>query len=196
MAQHTIVTMVDDITNEPGEDVKGLDFAFDGKAYEIDLSDVSRAAFGELLAPYIGAARKATAPAPRASGGKRGSGGSRPSGGAKPVSAEKAASQAARAWAVSNGESVSERGRLPGDLLARWEAAGRPGLAEQTAAPAAQDAVSASDSVTVTVSPDASAEPTTATEEAPKRGRRGRAATTPTRPDATAPADEFAAAQS
>ena len=50
MAQHTTVTMVDDITGEAGDDVKALDFAFDGKVYEIDLSDASRSAFAELLA--------------------------------------------------------------------------------------------------------------------------------------------------
>lgn len=170
MAQHTVVTMVDDITGEAGEDVKAVDFAFDGKAYEIDLATVSRDAFAELLAPYIASARRATVTAPRPGGKRSGSGKATSS------NPDKARNQAAREWAraQSGRFEVAERGRLGKDVIEAWEAAGSPYPAGTSAPAPAQAEQNGSGR---------------------KRGRGGRAATTPTRPDAEQSA-ELADAQS
>ena len=39
MAQKTIVTLVDDLTGEVAENISTVEFALDGRAYELDLTD-------------------------------------------------------------------------------------------------------------------------------------------------------------
>lgn len=179
MARQTVVTMIDDVTGVASEDVREREFAFDGKAYEIDLSDESFGAFSELLAPYVASARKATVSAPRPGGKRSGSGkvSSNP---------DKARNQAARAWAVSQGREVAERGRLGRDVIEAWEAAGSP-MPSGESAPAAtpSEATPVDSSAGVPAAGSAEAEQASADEVTPRRSRKGRAAsTTPTRPDA------------
>lgn len=44
-----------------------------------------------------------------------------------PGSAPYGPQKAVRSWAVANGVEVAARGRVPGDIVAAWEAAGSPG---------------------------------------------------------------------
>lgn len=109
MAQKVEVTLVDDLDgSEAGQTVL---FALDGKSYEIDLSDDNAATFREALAPFVGAARKATAarsPIVRRFGS------------VKPARDLKAV----RTWARDNGwPDLSDRGRCPAEVLEAFDAA-------------------------------------------------------------------------
>jgi len=108
MAQRVNIVLVDDL--DGGDATETVSFAIDGTTYEIDLSDKNASKLRDALAPYLGHARKV-------SGGRRG--------------ARKAAASASlgpsprlvRDWARSNGYEVSDRGRVPADVIAAYEAA-------------------------------------------------------------------------
>ena len=107
MAQRIEVVLIDDI--DGGNADETVRFSLDGTSYEIDLSASNarrlRAAFG----PYVGHGRKAAGRSRRRSAGSYGAAGGR--------SAE------IRAWAKERGLEVNERGRIPADLAAKFEAA-------------------------------------------------------------------------
>lgn len=107
MAKVQIVTMVDDLTGEPGEDVETVQFAVDGKRLrEIDLSAANRQLFSELLAPYVANSRLVT-----------GSGGPRTSARAGMTQTDREQNKAIRDWAAGRGYKINERGRIPQDIL-------------------------------------------------------------------------------
>ena len=57
MAQHTTVRIVDDLD---GTEASGtVEFALDGRSYEIDLSDKNAAKLRKALTPFLDVARKA-----------------------------------------------------------------------------------------------------------------------------------------
>jgi hypothetical protein len=58
MAQKTIVTLVDDLTGEAAENINTVEFALDGRAYELDLTQENSAKLRDALAQYVNAARK------------------------------------------------------------------------------------------------------------------------------------------
>jgi hypothetical protein len=95
-----------------------LTFAFDGKAYEIDLSKRNRAALEKVLAPYISAARRA--------GGGRTSSGSGRTVRTRSERVKRSAEDlaAVRTWARENGwPDLSNRGRIPRDAEEAYRAA-------------------------------------------------------------------------
>jgi len=104
MAQKVQITLVDDLDGRPADET--VSFALDGSAYEIDLSAANAAALRDALATYVAHARRARG------GGRRRNG----RGGA-------GRSAQIRAWARSQGIAVNERGRIPADVVARFEAA-------------------------------------------------------------------------
>jgi hypothetical protein len=118
MAQRTIVQLTDDLDGKPISEGKGetIRFSLDRTDYEIDLAERNAKALRADLARYISAAR-------RTGGGQRsGAGrgrGSRTSAG----TARDYDPKAVRAWAESQGIEVSQRGRVPADLVARFQAA-------------------------------------------------------------------------
>lgn len=94
MAKKTV--LVDDL--DGGEADQTIAFVVDGEAYSLDLSTKNAEKFRKVLAPYIDAARR----------------------GRETQSEELSAiSQRAaiREWAKSAGLDVSERGRIPQDIL-------------------------------------------------------------------------------
>lgn len=111
MAKRTIVQLVDDLDGKQLEEGEGrtVRFAFEGAAYEIDLSVKNIDKLEKALGPYIEAARKSGASSRR---GRRSAAGSRDY-----VPAE------VRAWAQSNGIAVPERGRIPADVLDQYRSA-------------------------------------------------------------------------
>lgn len=113
MAQKVQVVLVDDIDGGAAEET--VAFSLDGVSYEIDLSAANAAALRETFAPYVGAARKAGARSARSARPGRRPAGRRPAAGTR--SAE------IRAWAREQGLAVSERGRIPADVVAKYEAA-------------------------------------------------------------------------
>lgn len=105
MAQRTHILYVDDI--DGGEAEGTIRFGVDGAEYEIDLSKEHAEQFAKAVSPYVAAARKV--PATRRAGR-----GSRPA---------RHNQSAVREWAKSQGMKVSDRGRIPSDILAKYEGA-------------------------------------------------------------------------
>ncbi len=106
MAQKVQVVLVDDIDGGTADET--VTFSLDGVAYEIDLSASNAAQLREAFAPWVGGGRRvggrARTPrrsAPRSSGGRN---------------------TEIREWARANGYSVSERGRIPAEVKAAFEA--------------------------------------------------------------------------
>lgn len=108
MAKRTQVILEDDIDGGPAD--KTVAFAFDGTSYEIDLSEKNFKSMGDTLAQYVGSAR-------RVGGRTR----SRSTGSASGRRDDRSAR--IREWARSEGHKVSDRGRIPADLAARYDAA-------------------------------------------------------------------------
>ena len=111
MAQHFQVRYTDDIDgSDLGETANTLSFAFEGKEYSIDLSDDNAEAFRQTIAPYIEAGHRvasAKAKAARKTTGKT----------------PPADTKAIREWARENGYDVSDRGRIPADVMDAYAAA-------------------------------------------------------------------------
>ncbi|MFL6181135.1 MAG: Lsr2 family protein [Actinomycetes bacterium] len=105
MAQKIHVVLIDDIDGRDADET--VRFSLDGSSYEIDLSASNAARLRNAMAEFVGHARKVS---PR--GGRRARSGS-----TQGKSAE------IRAWAREQGLQVNERGRIPGDLTAKFEAA-------------------------------------------------------------------------
>jgi Lsr2 len=111
MAQRTQVVFTDDIDGSEADTT--IRFAVDGAASEIDLSAVHAGEFRKAVQPFIDAARKAGGSgASRRAGTSRAS--SRPSG---PSPSD------VRAWAKDQGIEVKDKGRVPAELIVRFQAA-------------------------------------------------------------------------
>ena len=121
MAQKTIVTLIDDLTGEEAEDITTVEFALEGVTYEIDLADDNAAKLRNNLSPYVAAARKTSTRRPGTRGTDRSAwrGGN---GSAARSGYNRDTLRAIREWAKQNGHSVSDRGRLPLNVLNAWEA--------------------------------------------------------------------------
>jgi len=108
MAKRTQVILVDDLDGGTAEET--VAFSVDGVSYEIDLSRDNASAMRDALASYVGAAR-------RVGGRVRARATSVASGRRDDRSAQ------IREWARSEGHKVSDRGRIPADLAAKYDAA-------------------------------------------------------------------------
>jgi hypothetical protein len=106
MAQKVNVVVLSDLSEQEGAST--LAFGVDGDAYEIDLTDDEASAFRDLIAPYVGAARRV-----KSSATTRG----RSSAPSDYNPAE------VRKWAESQGITVPPRGRIPGDVIKQFKAA-------------------------------------------------------------------------
>ena len=104
VAQQTTVILVDDL--DGSEATEQVEFAVDGRSYEIDLSAENSAKLREVLEPYISAAR----------GRSRRRTTSAPAAMPRPV-ADREHNQAIRKWAAGQGMKISERGRIPSNVL-------------------------------------------------------------------------------
>jgi len=118
MAQKTIVTLVDDLTGEEAENISTVEFALDGVTYELDLTDENRTKLHDALSQYANAARMI--------GGRRRSS-PRPDRAIKSTSRttgyNRETLRSIREWAKKNGHNVSDRGRLPAEVLQAWDKA-------------------------------------------------------------------------
>ena len=112
MAKHTTVTLVDDL--EGGDADEQVQFAVDGKSYEIDLSAKNAERLREHLAPYVSAARRAGGRSTAASTGSSPNSSS---------ASDRAMNRAVREWAVGQGMKISERGRIPSSVLEAYRTA-------------------------------------------------------------------------
>jgi hypothetical protein len=122
VAQKTIVTLIDDLTGEEAEDITTVEFALEGVTYEIDLADENAAKLRDNLSRYVAAARKTSARRPATRGADRSTGRGNGNGSATRSGYNRDTLRAIREWAKQNGHSVSDRGRLPLNVLNAWEA--------------------------------------------------------------------------
>lgn len=115
MAQKVQVVLVDDLDGGTAEET--VSFALDGVSYEIDLSAENAAKLRDSFAQWVGHGRRvggrSRSTGRRSSGSGSSSSGSRASGGQ---------SQEIREWARANGYTVNERGRIPAEVKAAFDA--------------------------------------------------------------------------
>ena len=110
MARQTTITLVDDLDGSEAEEQ--VEFSVDGRTYEIDLSTANASADCAARSP-----RSFPRPAARAPGARR-----RRS--APPrAGSDRAQNQAIREWAIAQGMKVSERGRIPTNVLTAYHSA-------------------------------------------------------------------------
>ncbi len=109
MAQKVQVLLVDDLNG--GEADETVTFALDGKSYEIDLTAANAEKLRNSLAEFVKSGRR--------TGGRGGSG----RGKARTTVVGSQDTAKIRAWAKENGYNVNERGRVPADIRAAYEAA-------------------------------------------------------------------------
>lgn len=112
------IVFMDDLEEGDVEaDAGTITFSLEGTSYEIDLSQRNAAKLRGVLGPFIDHARRAgRAAAPKSTGGSK-AGGS----GYAPDQL-----QAIREWARRNGHNVSDKGRIPNDILLAFEQAQTP----------------------------------------------------------------------
>ena len=107
MAQKIQTLFIDDID---GGDADGtVRFGLDGTEYEIDLNAKHSEELRAALANYVAHARKAGGLAKRTARGRR--------------AAQAIDTGKVREWAKVNGYDIKERGRVPAEILAKYQAA-------------------------------------------------------------------------
>ena len=111
MAQKVQVVLVDDLDGGTADET--VTFSLDGVSYEIDLSTANAAALREAFASWVGHGRRV--------GGRTRTTGRRASGSGS-GRASSSESAAIREWARSNGFTVNERGRIPAEVKAAYDA--------------------------------------------------------------------------
>lgn len=122
VAQKTIVTLIDDLTGEEAEDITTVEFALEGVTYEIDLANDNAAKLRDNLSRYVAAARKTSARRPGNRGSDRSGSRAGANAGAARSGYNRDTLRAIREWAKQNGHAVSDRGRLPLNVVSAWEA--------------------------------------------------------------------------
>ncbi len=107
MATKTSVIVTDDL--DGSDNASTFSFGYQGTAYEIDLGKKNSSKFSNAIRPYVEVARRVPSQrrTTRTSPANRGDHTDR---------------AAVRAWAREQGLKVSERGRISGDIVARYEA--------------------------------------------------------------------------
>lgn len=118
MARRTIVQLTDDLDGKAIPDGKGetVRFGLDRTDYEIDLTDKNAKALRAAVAKYVAAGR-------RSGYGPRKPGSSRSTTAARNGSARDYDPKAVRVWAEAQGIEVNQRGRVPADLIAKFQEA-------------------------------------------------------------------------
>jgi hypothetical protein len=108
VAQQAITRYTDDLD---GSEASGsVEFALDGRGYEIDLSDENAVRLREALAPYVAAAR-------RVRGGR-----GRPAAAPPSPAGQRRNLAEARTWLREQGYPVKDRGRIPEEWSRHFEA--------------------------------------------------------------------------
>ncbi|CAG7843831.1 Nucleoid-associated protein Lsr2 [Pseudoclavibacter triregionum] len=117
MAQKVLIQLVDDLDGTELSEGAGetVEFALDGRSYEIDLSTENAKRLRDALAEFVDAARPASS-----RGGRRSSGSVSARGG---QSGKRRDLAEVRVWARANGFKVSDRGRVPQNVLDAYDEA-------------------------------------------------------------------------
>jgi hypothetical protein len=110
VAQRTEIVFTDDLDGGPADET--VRFGIDGTQYEIDLSKAHAGELRAALQPFVAGARRAAAPA-----GRRAA--------ARPAARRGPSPSDVRAWARSEGIEVKDKGRVPAELVVKFQAAGQ-----------------------------------------------------------------------
>jgi hypothetical protein len=111
VASRTIVALIDDLDGGDAEET--VSFALDGIDYDIDLSANNAAGLRKVLAEFVESARRMS--------GRKNRGTPALVHTRVDAGGDKAQNQAIRNWARSQGFPVSDRGRIPADLVERFQ---------------------------------------------------------------------------
>jgi hypothetical protein len=127
--RQTRVELIDDRDGSAADET--VDFGLDGVTYQIDLNAKNAAELRELLLPYTAAARRTGRGSIARSQVVAGAG----SGPARPARsmAERERLAAIRQWGKANGYTISDRGRIPQDVVEAFDAAQRVAAVDATA---------------------------------------------------------------
>jgi hypothetical protein len=106
LVSRTTTETLDDLDHETMAD-QVVVFGFGGRRYEIDLSDKHAEQFAAVMAYWIEAARDITT-RPRSSARQR-------------TTASRRRTAEIRRWAIDEGLVTLSSGRLPSNVIARWE---------------------------------------------------------------------------
>ena len=114
MAKQIIHKLVDDL--DGGDADETVKFALDGIQYEIDLSEKNADKLRDLFAPYVAAGTKVGRGGVVVGGrAARGRGG---------ATADREQNKAIREWAKGQGRDISDRGRIPQEIVDEFHAKG------------------------------------------------------------------------
>lgn len=113
MAQKVTVQLVDDVDGSEAEST--VEFSLDGVSYAIDLSADNAAELRDHLATYTANARR--------TGGRKRRGGKARTGKSAPNTTDRERNQAIREWAREQGMQVSDRGRIPAEIVEAYDKA-------------------------------------------------------------------------
>lgn len=113
MAQEVVVTHTDDLDGSAADET--VTFALDGTTYEIDLNAKNAAGLRKALDRYVTNARRAS----NSNGARRGR-----SSGRRATRGADIDPKAVRVWAQEQGLEISSRGRIPAEIIERYNAAG------------------------------------------------------------------------
>lgn len=108
MAKQTKIQIIDDLDGAELDEFETIRWSLDGKNYEFDTSTEHAAEFRDVLAKYIGVSRTTGGRTARRTSAPRGA---------------SANTRDIRQWATANGYAVSDRGRIPAEIVAAYEAA-------------------------------------------------------------------------
>lgn len=112
MAQKVTVALIDDVDGKKADET--VRFGLDGKQYEIDLSSRNAQRLRDALGDYLTVARRAS--------GRRSTSSQRST--PRPV-IDREQNQAIRGWARKQGMAVSDRGRIPTDVIEAYHQGAR-----------------------------------------------------------------------
>ncbi|MEV0734159.1 Lsr2 family protein [Polymorphospora sp. NPDC050346] len=116
MARQVITTLIDDLDGKPAD--RTVEFGIDGVNHTIDLSEANAGKLRTALDPYIEAGR-------RLGRGGPASFMNRPASRSATAPNRRQENREIRDWAAQNGLEVSERGRIPQEVLDAYRTAHR-----------------------------------------------------------------------
>lgn len=114
MATVRTESLVDDLDGSTGADVATVTFAIDKYTYEIDLTEQHRSSLYDALETYMASGRQVHGEQAKPKPARNGR---------QPARTDPAQLAAIRAWGNENGHPTKPRGRIPGAIVAAYEAA-------------------------------------------------------------------------
>ncbi|MGW1680158.1 histone-like nucleoid-structuring protein Lsr2 [Saccharopolyspora sp. NPDC002376] len=111
MAQKVTVQLVDDVDGTQAETT--IEFTLDGVSYEIDLSADNAAKLRDSMESFVANARK--------TGGRKRTATKPGKASSTPSTADRERNQAIREWARNQGMQVSDRGRIPAEIVEAFD---------------------------------------------------------------------------